>query len=295
MENVISVSNMRESDMFTIKTNTATGVQLMGKAAIGVYKNGKWYGNIGIVCGSGNNGGDGYALAEILSDNGYSPVIIRTSESFSQDGLYYYKRCTKKGVRDFLGDSYTDFTQYDVLVDCILGTGFSGELKEDTLQLIEAVNNSGAYVISVDINSGLNGNNGLAMPVAIRSDLTVSIGYYKTGMFLNDASKYIKKLVNEDIGIKLAKKQYYLISSEELERFTGYGSVKISAEDFAREYALDENEFKIHPIKTVAKESMDSKRIFVVNYNGNKLVVDQSYVYFQSSHTLTDDTRYTVF
>lgn len=295
MENVISVKNMRESDAFTINTNSATGRELMHRAAMGVFKNVNWYGSIGIICGSGNNGGDGYALAEILCDKGYSPVILRTCDKFSEEGLFYYKNCLKKGVGDILCDSYTDLSCYDIIVDCILGTGFSGELNDETVGLITNINSTKSYKVSVDINSGLNGNNGLAMPVAVKSDLTVSIGYFKTGMFLNDASKYIKKLVNEDIGIKLVNKQYYLISQDEVERFTGYSSVKISAEDFALQYALDEKEFLVHPIKTVAKESMDSKKIFVINYNGNKLIVDQSYVYFSSSRVETQDNRYTVF
>lgn len=295
MENVISVKTMRDSDAFTISTNSATGIELMHRAAMGVFKNVSWHGNIAIVCGGGNNGGDGYALAEILQGKGFVPTIIRVSDKFSEDGLYYYKQCTQKGVNNIEGDSFTDFFQYDIIVDCILGTGFAGELNEEIKDVIENINSTNAYKVSVDINSGLNGNNGRAMPVAVKSDITVSIGYFKTGMFLNDASKYIKKLVNEEIGIKLTQKQYYLISREEVERFTGYGSVKISAEDFALQYALDENEFLIHPIKTVAKESMDSKKIFVVNYNGNKLIVDQSYVYFQSSRVETDETRYSGF
>ena len=67
-----------------------------------------------------------------------------------------------------------------------------------------AVNDTHAYVISVDINSGINGDTGVGNP-AIRSDLTVSIGYYKTGLFKGDARQLIGKLVNADIGIELAK------------------------------------------------------------------------------------------
>lgn len=282
MKNVISVKNMRESDAFTINTNVCSGKELMKKAALGVYKHGRWSGNIAIICGSGNNGGDGYALAEILMDNGIPVSVLRVSEKFSADGLYYYKQCIKKGVGDFVCDSFTDFSQYDVIVDCILGTGFTGVLDSEMTELIEEINRSDAYKISVDINSGLNGNNGLASPIAVKSDLTVSIGYLKTGLLLNDAPVYMKKLVNHDIGIKLVKKQYYLISREEAQRFMGYGSVCVSADDFALNYALDERDFLLHPIKNVAKESQESKKIFVIDYNGNKLIVDQTYVYFQS-------------
>ena len=285
MENVITVRNMRESDAFTINTNVCSGKELMKKAAMGVFENGKWVGNIAIICGGGNNGGDGYALAEILADKGINASVLRVSDKFSQDGLYYYKQCIKKGVGDFVCDCFTDFTQYDVIVDCILGTGFTGVLDTEMTELIQEINRSSAYKISVDINSGLNGTNGLASPVAVQSDLTVSIGYFKAGLFLNDAPLYMKKLVNCDIGIKLLKKQYYLINADEAQRFMGYGSECMSAWDFALHYALDERGFSLHPIKTVVKESQQSKKIFVIDYHGNKLIVDQTYVYFQSPLT----------
>lgn len=285
MENVISVKNMRESDAFTINTSVS-GKELMQRAARGVYESVKWNGSIAIFCGSGNNGGDGYALAEILFDNGFSPVILRLSEKFSEDGAYYYSRCKNKGINELFCDEFTDLSSYDIIVDCILGTGFSGELREDIINLIENINRAQAYKVSVDINSGLSGANGTARPTAVKSDLTVSIGYFKTGMFLNDANTYIGSLKNVDIGIKLVKKQYYLITKDELSPFTGYSSVALPAEKFALEYATDEAEFKRNPLKVVSKESCDSKKIFVVDYNGSKLIIDQTYVYFQSDKVI---------
>lgn len=283
MENVITVKNMRESDAFTINTSVS-GQELMLRAASGVYNSVKWSGNIAIVCGSGNNGGDGYALAEILVDNGFSPVILRLSEKLSGDGAYYYNRCKHKGVREAFCDEFTEFSAYDIIVDCILGTGFSGELREDMINLIENINRSPAYKVSVDINSGLSGANGTARPIAVKSDLTVSVGYYKTGMFLNDADLYIGSLKNIDIGIKLLKKQFYLLDKDELSPFTGYSSVNLPYKKFALEYATDEDEFRRSPIKVVSKESCDSGKIFVVDYGKSKLIVDQTYVYFQSDN-----------
>ncbi len=285
---------MRESDEFTINTSVS-GRELMRRAAQGVFESTGWNGRIGIVCGSGNNGGDGYALAEILADKGFLPVLLRVSERLSEDGSYYYNQCRKKGVAECFCDEYTDFEEYDILVDCILGTGFSGELREDMIALIEGINRSGAYVVSVDINSGLSASNGLAMPVAVRSDLTVSVGYFKTGMFLGDSAQYIRSLVNIDIGIKLLKKQYYLIDSAELSPFVGYSSVSLSAESFMREYALDEDEFRRSPLKVVSKESTDSGKIFVIDYGRSKLIVDQTYVYFQSDIVMTAEKKYSTF
>ncbi|MBR6924884.1 MAG: NAD(P)H-hydrate epimerase, partial [Oscillospiraceae bacterium] len=96
----------------------------------------------------------------------------------------------------------TDFSGYDVIVDCILGTGFSGEVRGNARTAIDAINRSGAYVISVDINSGMNGDTGEAV-TAVHSDLTVSIGFIKNGLVTESAKKYIKELTNVDIGIVL--------------------------------------------------------------------------------------------
>ena len=96
----------------------------------------------------------------------------------------------------------TDLSGFDVIVDCILGTGFQGEVRGKAGDAIKAINSADAFVISVDINSGMNGDTGEAH-LAVKSDLTVSIGYYKQGQFKGDAEKYIGKLTNADIGIVL--------------------------------------------------------------------------------------------
>lgn len=194
----ISVQKMRDSDAYTI-ANLVPSKELMYRAAMGIYRSAKWHGNIAIVCGSGNNAGDGYALACILADNGIASTVFRISEKFSEDGRYYYDSAMQKGVRDAASLCLDGF---DIVVDCLLGTGFSGEPRGNYAAAINAINNSCAYVISADINSGLNGDTGEYV-LAVKSDLTVSIGYYKTGMFSGNAPSLIGDLVNVDIGIVL--------------------------------------------------------------------------------------------
>ncbi len=202
---IVSVEQMRKSDEYTIR-NFVSGRELMYRAAEGVFKAyDNWGGkNIAIVVGSGNNGGDGYALAGILNKNGYGSTIIKVSEKMSDDGRHYHDIAKDLGVSIELFSEDTDLTAYDVIVDCILGTGFSGEVRGNAGVAIKAINNSGAYVISVDINSGMNGDTGEAV-LAVRSDLTVSIGFIKAGLVSENAAKYIKKLVNADIGIILTE------------------------------------------------------------------------------------------
>ena len=203
----LTVEQMRQADQYTISKGTPSK-ELMRRAAQGVFDSfDGWEGKRAlIVCGSGNNGGDGYALAGIMKPRGLDVSLLRVSDKFSEDGLYYYQKCRAAGVPDyFYGKDPLRFEDYDVIVDCILGTGFKGVPREPIAEVIQKINTArshGAYVISVDINSGMNGDTGEAQ-IAVVSDLTVSIGYYKTGFFKGRAGELIKELVNVDIGIEL--------------------------------------------------------------------------------------------
>lgn len=200
---VISVEQMRKSDAYTIE-HLVPGKELMYRAATGVYESyNEWAGKrIAIVVGGGNNGGDGYALAGILQKNGISSDVIKVSEKMSEDGKYYCDIAEELGVSVFSFDQDTDLSKYDVIADCILGTGFTGDVRGIARDAIEQINKSSAYVISIDIPSGMNGDTGEAA-LAVESDLTVSIGYIKQGLVTENARKYIKSLVNVDIGIVL--------------------------------------------------------------------------------------------
>ena len=204
---ILSVEQMRAADKYTIEKGTPSK-ELMRRAAQGIFDTVDPYWSERktlVVCGSGNNGGDGYALTEILKNRGLDVTLLRTSERFSEDGEYYYNHCKSLNVDEADFDS-CNFTDYDIIVDCILGTGFSGIPRENIAAIIEKINEAGskgAYVVSVDINSGMNGDTGEA-EIAVESDLTVSIGYYKHGFFHGRSREMIGKLVNVDIGIELA-------------------------------------------------------------------------------------------
>jgi len=201
---VVSVERMRRSDAYTIE-NFTDGITLMYRAAKGIYDSYDWKSEpIHIFAGSGNNAGDGYALASILARNGICSTIIRLSDKFSDDGLYYYNMAKELGVEDIKYDDSIHIPDCGTVVDCIFGTGFKGVPEGVAASAINKINTCGAYVISADINSGLNGDTGEYV-IAVRSDLTVSIGFLKKGMFKGDASELIGKLVNVDIGIVLVR------------------------------------------------------------------------------------------
>ena len=205
---VLSVKEMRDADAYTIK-NFVDSKELMYRAGEAIFYVGDW--NIGdkvlITAGSGNNAGDGYVVAELLNIEGIEVEILLIKDKFSEDGRYYFNRCRQKDIKYTVLDEDADyntlrkkFDSYDYVLDCIYGTGFTGEVREPVYSLIKALNDSKASIVSADINSGMNGDTGESN-ICVNSDITVSIGFLKKGLVSEEGKKHIGKLVNMDIGI----------------------------------------------------------------------------------------------
>ena len=212
MLDCISVENMRRSDALTIE-HYVPSLELMGRAAMGVYLAACWKAPVAIVTGSGNNGGDGFALACILQEKNIDCAVFTLSEKLSVDSAFYGEKARRIGVKvqPFTPNCLTGFS---TVVDCLLGTGFKGALRESYRAAIEAINDADAFVVSVDINSGMNGDTG-ECELAVRSDLTVTIGYVKHGLITENAGTYMKRLVCADIGIVLEREEVKLLTRSE--------------------------------------------------------------------------------
>lgn len=203
----VSTEVMRASDRWTIE-NVCPSKELMERAGKAIFSQVDWKAPVGIICGKGNNAGDGFVVASLLKDHGIDcEIVLLFEDCFSEDGRYFYDKCVEKGI-PAVEDS--DYKKYRTILDCIFGTGFKGEVKEPAKSAITKINSSGAYVVSADINSGLNGDTGLG-DLYVISDLTVSIGSYKYGHFLGHAQIAMKDKVNCDIGIKITGETKILI------------------------------------------------------------------------------------
>jgi len=211
----IAISNdlMRRSDRATIEAGTPSR-ELMRRAADALSHAYHWKNGAVIVCGVGNNAGDGYALASILKDRGIECRLVLLEERFSEDGAFYFKECIKKMIPWEFFSERTDFSNASAIADCIFGTGFRGCAEGRAAELIQAVNEAGRPVISADINSGMSGDNGQGTP-CVRSALTVAIGSYKYGHFLGSAKDAIGSLTCADIGITLLDEAVCLIPDAE--------------------------------------------------------------------------------
>ena len=213
MIRILSVDNMRRSDAQTI-AGGIPGRELMFRAGKGIFDRVDWKPPAAIVCGSGNNAGDGFVIAKLLHDAGIACEIILLSEKTSEDGAYYLGLCREAGVPVLTWDSALSFRKYNTIVDCIFGTGFRGAVQGTAREAIEAINASGAFVVSADINSGLNGDSGMA-ECCVRSDLTFAIGGWKPGHFLNMAKDVMKEKTNLDIGIEPVDRTYALAEASD--------------------------------------------------------------------------------
>ncbi len=159
-----------------------------------------------LLAGSGNNGGDAFALGRHLFDHGADCTILHTrdKDQYKGETAYHLQLAEKAGVSfGRLSDHNLDSLQEpDIIVDGLLGTGFQGELREDYLNWISRINNfNTSFKLAIDIPSGLNGYKGTPSPDAVRADITVSFECPKLGLFMPEASRFIGELYTPKIGI----------------------------------------------------------------------------------------------
>ncbi len=208
---IVNTEQMTKAELNSEKNGTSR-VHLMKNAAKGCFKYLKsHFSNLrgekfAIICGSGNNGGDGIELANVLTENGGKVTVILTDEmpnsevasacrdshSVRLNTLKYLDN--KEAARDVL-DSAT------IILDCVFGTGFHGELSADVGELFDFVGGCKGRKISVDIPSGINGNTGIATPHCFKPNATLVLGAMKTGLLNNPAIDYCGEIKITDIGI----------------------------------------------------------------------------------------------
>jgi NAD(P)H-hydrate epimerase len=143
---------------------------------------------IAFVCGNGNNGGDGVAAAKIMDTANVSIYLLKPKDSIRSDFIKGMLSELKCQIRDF---SEFDPKKYDVIVDCALGTGMSGTVREPYDVFIRTANQFKGSVVSVDVPSGLGTN------ISIKPDMTITLHDTKAGMNSENSGEIIVK----DIGI----------------------------------------------------------------------------------------------
>ncbi len=203
---VCYAQQMREADSIAIKKFNIPGIVLMENAALSCVSEIKNFNSFTILVGKGNNGGDGLCIARHLLNMGKNVnIYLIFGDEFKGDALINYKILKSVGA-DFktlenFNELKTDILLSDCVVDAIFGIGISGEIKSPVKEIIEAVNNFGKYVFSVDVPSGINSDNGEIFSVAVKADKTVTFAAYKTGLLLFPAADFAGEVICADISI----------------------------------------------------------------------------------------------
>ncbi len=214
---LVDTKEIREIDKLAMEGYGMPGILLMDQAAKAVAdvvirqierlgaKNAK----VVVLCGKGNNGGDGLGAARYLKNAGYEPSVFligaaRTAlkgDAALEAGLLEKSGITIQSVIETVDTLEMEILKASVIVDAMLGTGFSGELKGIIKKTCSLVNSMAKPVVAVDIPTGIDADLGLRAEDAIWADITVTMALPKVGLFLYPGKENIGELVVADIGM----------------------------------------------------------------------------------------------
>ena len=151
-----------------------------------------------IVAYHGNNGGDGFVAARHLcDDSGVDVLFVGDEKKMKKETLANLKRIENNEKIQFLNLESVDFSDYDIIIDAILGTGINGEIKDPLATLINNLAKSKSYKISIDVPSGINPDTGEKSNAHFEPDLIITMHDMKKGL-----ESYGDKTIIADIGIK---------------------------------------------------------------------------------------------
>lgn len=210
---VVTAHTMQEIDTKAINDYGIAGLQLMESAGCScveeIIAEFGLNGRAVIMAGKGNNGGDGYVIARLLSGKGWNVnvIVLADREQVSGDAAVNLDKlpgsvisyCTHEGQLQNL--HLEELFQADVFVDALFGTGLRNDVGGIYLEAINLMNASGRPVISVDIPSGIHGTTGRVLGEAVRAYITVTFAFAKLGHVLYPGAEYTGRLVVADIGI----------------------------------------------------------------------------------------------
>lgn len=203
MHELLTPDQMSKADALTIKGGIP-GIELMRRAGeilfAAIEKHFPDAQRVLIVAGTGNNGGDGFVLANLLlnKDCKVNVFIIGDEAKISGDAKLAFDQMSKEAalVR------HADFDEYDLIVDALFGAGLTRDIEGRHAEIIEAINAAKTPVLAVDLPSGVNGQSGVISGCAIKADVTATFFRYKPGHFLYPGRQLCGEVFLGQIGIK---------------------------------------------------------------------------------------------
>ena len=205
---VLSVALIRESEENAVKSGAFSLRELMfraGSAAAEIIM--RKYGCAGkrtaVVCGKGNNGGDGCVIAEILARHGADVTVVTPlGEPKTENAAYYYGRLYLAKKADTVPQNT------DIVVDALFGIGLDRPLEGAAAEAVKAINAAAGVKIAVDMPSGVQSDSGKILGTAVKSDLTVTFIALKPGLLLPEGSDMCGEIQVADIGAEPVSYSY---------------------------------------------------------------------------------------
>lgn len=207
-QDLYDAAGTRALEHYAIAQLGIAGLTLMERAGHAVFEDlrQRWPAvrRLSIVCGAGNNGGDGYVVARLAAAAGLQPrvVMLSAEQRLRGDGASAYRAMCEAGIAAADGDAW--FEGADLVVDAVLGTGLERNVEGVYAEAIARINGCGLPVLSVDVPSGINASTGLCHGVAVRATATLSLVSMKQGLVTGDAPAYTGVLRWHDIGLPAA-------------------------------------------------------------------------------------------
>jgi ADP-dependent NAD(P)H-hydrate dehydratase / NAD(P)H-hydrate epimerase len=201
-----SAAQVRALDAHAIRELGIPGYTLMkraGEAALR-YLRTRWpmAHRVVIVCGGGNNGGDGYVVARFAQAAGLTVTLLAAvaPEQLGGDARQAYEDFKSSGgqVHAFKPEL---FAEGDVIVDALLGTGLHGGVRDDLGRVIHEINLAGRPVFALDVPSGLDSDTGIPLGHTVRADSTVTFVALKAGLFIGDGPEFAGTVFFDDLEI----------------------------------------------------------------------------------------------
>jgi ADP-dependent NAD(P)H-hydrate dehydratase / NAD(P)H-hydrate epimerase len=204
--NCYSIADIRALEAYAIEKQGVPAIQLMknaGRAAFDEIKE-RWPEpeTLHIFCGGGNNGGDGFIVAGLAADSGWDVRIVDLSDpSKMSDEAAAAREFALQRTNSVVTEVPDLSNAFGIVVDALLGIGFSGELRGAVLQACRAINQSWMPVFALDVPSGVNADTGACAIDAVGAEVTISFIAAKRGLLTGAAENCVGELVIEDLGV----------------------------------------------------------------------------------------------
>ena len=223
MKIVLTADEMKQADSRMIHEIGVPSLVLMERAALQcvetMHNENCDFSHTLVVCGSGNNGGDGFAIARMLYEKSYDVDIVFVGNEKSRSAETIQQMTILENLGISIGTTLPE-KEYSIIIDAVFGIGLCRQIEGRYKEVIDRMNQYCGCKVAVDIASGVSADTGNILGTAFQADLTVTFAWGKIGQYLTPGCLYSGKVIVKDIGITRPdwheEKMHYILENQDL-------------------------------------------------------------------------------